>query len=123
MTFFSLLQSRYVNNNRSYKVLGFLRLPLSSKPYVSVDKTIYKRATPLLDRFSIEQETSFNVIHQGVALHIKARSLKGFQHLFNLPVNGQRTKTNACTRRRAKAPKIGLRKKKAKPGRNVQSRF
>nr|YP_009163146.1 ribosomal protein S13 [Balamuthia mandrillaris]AKT94922.1 ribosomal protein S13 [Balamuthia mandrillaris] len=119
MTFFSLLQSRHVNNYRSYKVLGFLRLPLSSKPYVVADKTIYKRATPLLDRFSIEQEASSSVITQGIALQIKARSLKGFQHLFNLPVNGQRTKTNACTRRRAKAPKIGLRKKKVKSDRNA----
>lgn len=47
-----------------------------------------------------------------IKIHIALKTYKGWRHFYNLPVNGQRTKTNAKTQKRKNLKKKRINKKK-----------
>jgi small subunit ribosomal protein S13 len=56
----------------------------------------------LLDYFSWLEVRIKRVIYQNIKILFDNNSYKGIRHKDSLPVRGQRTRTNACTKKRYK---------------------
>ena len=86
-----------VGRSTAKKVLNELNIPLSRKPK-EVDEKQELAIRKALENFDIEGD-----LRQKISNNIKRlkeiNSLRGNRHMVNLPVRGQRTKTNARTRK------------------------
>lgn len=95
MSYYSLLHSQKLSVNNSRCVLCRNRLPVNVTAYSDVNKNSNCFTYPPSIRQNVAECQEYFVKRQ-----IRLKTVRGFRHLFGLPVNGQRTHSNAGTRKR-----------------------
>ena len=101
MLFYSLLH-RYLklSDYRFHRLLCRYKYPKNALPFN--DRSIADDIKMHVFRFFINSinKKRFLFVNTRIRSFIKLKTVKGFCHLFHLPVKGQRSKTNARTQKR-----------------------
>ncbi len=82
----------------SRKIIGQMGLDPNLRAHKLSDDEVYKINTLLTDQYNVEGQLRREV-SQNIARLRQIKCYRGFRHIRGLPVNGQRTKTNARTRK------------------------
>lgn len=94
MSYFSLIRSQKLSVGGIRLALCMNKLPLSALAYSRKEKFVCPNSREVLE-----------VVEQRIQNQVKLKTVRGIRHLFSLPVNGQRTHSNAGTRKRASRQK------------------
>ena len=91
-------------------ILNKAEISLDKRAKDLTDDEIAKIATIIQNDYVVEGDLK-REINQNVKRHIEIGTYRGLRHRKGLPARGQRTKTNARTRKGRK-PQVGAKKKK-----------
>ena len=101
-----------IGNTTAMKILAETRIDPEARVKELSDEMITKLRREIETKYKVEGEVRRDV-QNNIKRLIEIGSYRGLRHRLNLPVRGQRTHTNARTKKGRRRP-VGL--KKGKPG-------
>lgn len=76
------------------------------KSWINLNNFDFNKIVNFIEKFFLIHSKLRTKIYSFIRKLKVLKSYKGFRHLYSLPVNGQRTKTNARTRKKLKKIKV-----------------
>ena len=98
-----------IGSTASRKILTATGVNPKTRVHELPEEDVLKIRNQISDHYSVEGEQR-GIVTRNIKRLMDIGSYKGLRHRKRLPVNGQRTKTNARTRK-GKKPSVGGRKK------------
>lgn len=102
-----------IGPNNAVKIIGQAQVNPATRVRDLTDDEV-NRLREIIDRDFIVEGDLRREVRQNIQRLIEINSYRGLRHRRNLPVHGQRTKTNARTKRGARRTVAGKRKSSAK---------
>ncbi len=102
-----------IGPNNAVKIIGQAQVNPATRVRDLTDDEV-NRLREIIDRDFVVEGDLRREVRQNIQRLIEINSYRGLRHRRNLPVHGQRTKTNARTKRGARRTVAGKRKSTAK---------
>jgi small subunit ribosomal protein S13 len=102
-----------IGRSSSKKILQSAGVPFDTKTDNLSDDEVVKIRTVIDQNYKVEGDLRRDMT-QNIKRHIDVGSYRGLRHRKNLPVRGQRTHTNARTRKGPRKPARSRRPRRAK---------